>query len=437
MRSLIFKSFLQNLSMIKKQKGPGKFGEHRLAKETVAVPPERKEIKKIQAEKPLLSYHAFDAVDEARQLGMLRKKIRHAELSPTFRCPEDCGGCPDRISLHVGELAEKQIGKKEWFAIINKLIKLGVEYFLLIGGTIDSHPLTPEMMQYILDKEPPTDVGWFTDGIMLQDWQTGKFNFLFERLNGNDRLLQLTTHVSADYLVNEGVNSEGPILNPSKRWENEYGGSRYYKSAFSERLVRNLIKKGAKRVVLNTAISAHNIDEVIKVYDFVGELQNYALQIDSPTVVLHTFSPWTWRPHLARGDNPRNYDQKALLSQKHIPKLQEISRYILADTQARIKKGKPRINGNSSGYIAGLPDFAVTQDVPYLHGSGELAVLPDGTVRIDPVFISVRELQVAKSPYGYRDRDIDFPPFARYDKKIKSSPFPNLIQSTRGKTDWR
>lgn len=414
-----------------------KFGEHRLAKKTVVIPPERKEIERIQKEKPPSEYHGFDAVDEARGLGLLRKKIRHAELSPTFRCPEDCGGCPDRISLHVGEPAEKQIGKKEWFAIIDNLIKLGVEYFLLIGGTIDSHTLTPEMMQYFLDKKPPTDVGWFTDGIMLQDWQTGKFNFLFERLNENDRLLKLTNHVSADYLVQEGASSKGPILDPSKRWENEYGGSRYYKSAFSERLARNLIKKGAKRVVLNTAISAHNIDEVIKVYDFVGELQDYAARIDSPTVVLHTFSPWTWRPHLARGDNPKNYDQKALLSQKHVSKLQEISKYILAETQERIKQGKPRIAGNSSGYIAGLPDFAVTQDVPYLHGSGELAVQPDGTVRIDPVFISARMLQVAKSPYGYRDRDIDFPPFTMYDKKIKGKTFPNLIQSTRGKTVWR
>ncbi len=410
------------------------FGPHRLASKTIPIPLERKVIAKFQEAR---TYQDWEAVDQAKQLGLLRPKIRHAELSPTFRCPEDCGGCPDRASLHVGDPPEKQIGEKEWLAIADRMIKLGVEYFMLIGGTIDGNPATRKLMTHILSKKPPVDVAWFTDGIMLQNWKTGEHNILFELLRKEGNMLGLTTHVSADYFVREGTNLEGAILDPKIRWENEFGGSRYYKSAFGERLARTLIRFKAKRAVLNTAISAHNLDQVIPIYNYVAKLQDYARKIDSPTVVLYTFSPWQWRVHLARGDNPKNYNRASLLSQKHVPKLKKISEFLLQDTWKRIKEGRPRVAANSSGYIAGLVHHGIFQDTPCDPESGEITAEPSGRIRMDPIFVSARVLKHAFSSYGYRDRDIDKPPFSIYDKKLLGPAFPNLIQSTRGKAEWR
>lgn len=415
----------------------GIFGEHRLATKTIEIPPERQEIERLQAERPNAAYHGFDAVNEADELGLLRSITRHAEVSSTYKCPEDCGGCPDRVSLHRSDQKEKQMTLEDAEGTIDKLRELGVEYFLLIGGTIDGHSYTPKLMRYILDKGGATDVGWFTDGIMLLNPHTGKVNPLFEKLVSEGGLLDLTTHVSADYLVDAGARGEGAILDPSIRWESHHGGSRFYKSAFSERLARTLIEKGARRVILNTAISAHNIDQVIPVYNFVGLLQEYAREINSPTAVLFTFSPWVWRPHLARGDDPRNYDASTFLNHSHVSLLSEISRYILGDTQRRIDGNRPRIAANSSGFIAGFPDFAVTQDVSYINGSSEFAVQPNGVVRIDPLFVSPKILLVARNPYGYRDRDLDNNPFDQYNGKINDPIFSNLIQTTRGEVAWR
>lgn len=409
------------------------FGPHRLASKTIPVPPERVAIAILQEAR---TYQGWDALDEAKRLGLLRPKIRHAELSPTFRCPEDCGGCPDRASLHVGDPPEKQISEKEWLTIADTMIKLGVEYFMLIGGTIDGNPATRKLMTHVLSKKPPVDVGWFTDGIMLQNWKTGEPNILFEVLRSGGNMLGLTTHVSADFLVKEGTNLDGPILDPKIRWENEYGGSRYYKSAFGERLARTLVRLKAKRVILNTAISAHNLDQVIPVYNYVTELQEYAKKIDSPTAVLYTFSPWQWRVHLARGDNPKNYDRSSFLSQKHQRKLKQIRSHILEDTWKRIKDKRPRVAGNSSGYIAGLPHHGIYQDTPCNPSSGEIAAEPSGRIRIDPIFVSAKMLRHAFSSYGYRDRDIDNPPFAQYNKGLSGPTFPNLIQTTRGGVAW-
>lgn len=410
-------------------------GVHRLATETIAIPPERAAIAEIQAN---VKHAGWSAVREASELNLLRPSIRHAELSPTYRCPEDCGGCPDRASLHLGDPLERQLNKDEWFGIVDRLHDIGVEYFLLIGGTIDRHPITPQLMAYIPRKGKPADVGWFTDGIMLQNPHTGQPTPILSRLMREGGMRNISTHVSADYVVPQGVEKDGPILDPRIRWENEYGGSRYYKSAYGERLARRLVELGARRVVLNTAISAHNIDEVLNIYSYAVELQEEAERLATGTVVLYTVSPWIWRPHLARGDEPGNYDATTLLRAEHIPKLEEISRVLLEDTRERLQSGKPRVAGNSSGYLAGLPYFAVTQDIGYPHGSGELAVQPDGTVRIDSVFMSAQSLLFARNPYGYRDRDIDHPPFAHYNLfPWVRTTFPNLIQTTRGDVQWR
>lgn len=407
-------------------------GAHRLAETTIAIPQERDAIAEIQSRR---TYSGWEAVEEAQEAGLLRQVTRHAELSPTFQCPEDCGGCPDRKSLHLDDPPESRIVYDEWFRIADRLKGLGVEYFMLIGGTIDRERITPALMKHLLAMGDGVDFGWFTDGILLQHPKTGAPTPLATRLIQDGGMLKGTTHVSADYLVPEGVAKEGPILDSSIRWENEYGGSRWFKSAFGERLVRKLIGVNAHRVVLNTAISAANLDQVIPVYNYAAELANYARDKGKDTVVLWTMSPWVWRPHLARGDDPRNYDARTFLRSEHNGVLEEISNYIVQDTARRISEGRSRVAGNSRGFIEGLPDFAIHQAVPYLHGSSEFAVQPDGIVRIDPVFTSASALSFAMNPYGYRDRDIDHNPF---DKYARGALWPNLIQTTR-KEDvaWR
>lgn len=400
-------------------------GGHRLAETTIAIPPERDAIAKIQERR---TYSGWEAVEEAGGEGLLRPKIRHAELSPTYQCPEDCGGCPDRKSLHLNDPPESRIVYDAWFGIADRLKRLGVEYFMLIGGTIDREKVTPALMRHILGMGDGADFGWFTDGIMLQHPKTGVATPLATRLIQEGGMLNGTTHVSADYLVPEGVAEDGPILDSSIRWENVHGGSRWFKSAFGERLARRLIDANARRVVLNTAVSAANIEEVLPVYNYAVALADYARESGKDTVVLWTMSPWVWRPHLARGDDPRNYDAQTFLRGEHGGALEELSKYIAQDTERRIHEGGSRVAGNSRGFIEGLPEFAITQDVPYNFGSSELAVQPDGTVRIDPVFTSPWALSVAKNPYGYRDRDIDHNPFDAY---ARGPLWSNLIQTTR------
>ncbi len=408
-------------------------GRGRLATHTVDVPPEGEAI---QAISRATVHTGWSAVEEARADGLLRSRIRQAELSPTWRCPEDCGGCPDRVSLHVKDPPEVQRSEAEWRDIIDRLVGLGVDYLMMIGGTIDRHALTVPLMQYIRSLPGSIDLGWFTDGILLHRWSDGRTNPLFERLIEDGGILEFSTHISADFVVPEGVAEEGPLLDPSLRWENARGGSRFYKSAYGLRLARNLIRRGARRVVLNTTIQPGNLDEVLPVYHHVAALQEYARSIGSATVVLHSVSPWVWRPHLARGDDPGNYAIESLLGPSHVDTLAHIGRTMVEDTWDRLARGVPRVAANSSGYLAGLSSFAVSQDVPYPHGSGMLAVTPDGTVRMDPVFASARALALARSPYGFRDRDLDFNPF------VALSPpggpvFENLLQTTRGDVAWR
>lgn len=368
----------------------------------------------------------------------MRPRIRQVELSPTLRCPEDCGGCPDRASLHLQAPREQQLPIEDWFAITERLVsEYGAEYFLFIGGTIDRHPHTPELIRHILGMPEPADVGWFTDGIMLLDARSGQLTPTWEKLHKQAKLLEITTHVSADYLVPQGIRGEGPVLDPGSRWQSQSGGSRYYKSAFGLRLARLLVGKGAKRVIVNTTIQAHNLQEVLKIYQYVADLQELARGIGSRTVVLHSLSPWAWRPHLARGDHPGNYDASTALTAEHRPQLEAISKYILEDTLHRDTQGIPRVTAQSSGYLRGLPEFSITQDVRYESGSGQLAVQPDGTVRVEPLFTSARMLEFARNPYGYRDRDIDCNPFDCYADELENHNFPNLVQSTRGSSTWR
>jgi len=125
---------------------------------------------------------------------------------------------------------------------------------------------------------------------------------------------------------------------------------------------------------LKNVYNFHNLKEVLKIYQHVAYLQELAREISSSTVVLHSHSPWAWRPHLARGGHPGNYDVSTGLTLEHRPELEAISQHML---------------------------------------------------------------ECARNPYSYRDRDIDSNPFNCYSSALENHNFPNLIQSTRGSNQWR
>mgnify|MGYP000287456403 CR=1 FL=1 len=378
-------------------------------------------------------YKGFEALEEAKEKypEVLRDTIPHWEFSPTFRCPEDCEGCPDRASLHIGIPPEERIGLKEWRKRVDFAEKEGGRYILLIGGTIDNIPFLPKLMRYI-HKKKVLDFGWFTDGIMLQDWRTGKPNELFERIVEEGNILEATTHVSADYLVVPQKNRSLP--NPKFRWEN----SRWFKSAYGLNLARTLVEAHAKRVVINTAISSLNIDQVIPIYLYTCHLAEYAKAIGSPTVVLHTFSPWQHKTHLIRGDDPRNYPASVFLTEKHVPELEKISQFLLEDTFNRLRHGLPRVEAVSSGYIEALPEDGWKQEKRMEKEPGVRCFTPDGTLRLDPVMVSAEMVRLNKTSYGYTDR----PLFENVEGKFENwwtkaigeenkDYFLNLIQSTK------
>ncbi len=391
--------------------------------------PERAAIAALKAER---TYQDDEALREAEELGLLGNPIQ-AELSPTFRCPMDCSGCPDGRSLHRGDQKEVQITESKWYGIVDRLAELGVKYFLLIGGTVDGHRMTPKLMSYLLSKDQPIDIGWFTDGMPLIHWRTGKPNKLFEKLVQQGRMLDLTTHISVDYLNSQAL-EQHELPNPKYGYSGETDSSRKVKSVFGLILAKLLVERGARRVIINSAISALNIDQTMLIYDAAAKLQEYARSLNSPTVVLHTISPWVWRPYMVKGDLT-DLDLNTILKDKHRAQLQEIGQYFLADTQQRIQLSRSRVAANSSGFIIGLPTFAISQDMPYKLGVEVLAIEPNGTMRMDPVFISARMLEHAQNSYGYRDRAIPNP-FDQYNLE-RVITFPNLVQTTRGNFQWR
>lgn len=233
-------------------------------------------------------YHELEAWEELRNLYpevLSPHPIVQWEFSPTWECPEDCGGCPDRASLHTADSPEARVDFEIWKDRVNFAVDRGGKYLLLIGGTIDRLPVARQTMRYILD-ETPADAAWFTDGIISTNWKTGKPNVMLDAWINEAKILQATTHVSADYL--NLPNPDGSLPSPEVRWEN----SRWYKSAYGLNLAHALAVRGAKRVIINTAVSATNINEVLPIYEHVKQLQDEIYAIGSGTVALLTISPW-------------------------------------------------------------------------------------------------------------------------------------------------
>ena len=350
--------------------------------------PEREAIMRIQKE--TWGFFGWDYVLYAQENDLFPQSgIQQAELSPTNRCPEDCHGCPDAVSNTIEKIrkgiiprTEPRIGLEKWKTIIKQLLAFRVRYFLLIGGTIDHLKITHELLKYLTELKDQLDwnfgIGWFTDGIPLLDKTTMEPNGLFSDLFTKANIGKVTTHISVDFLADP--------KNPYAKTD-----SRYYKSIFGLSLAQELIHRDVFRIVINTTLFPNNLGHIIPIYEYVCRLQDMATKLGRQTRVLHSISPWTWRPGLARGDNPGIYDPSKILTNEQYNELVQICKYIDDSTIYQIQNGEIRIIANSSGFIRGLPVFAITQDVPYPRAeSHTLAVEPNGTVRMDPVFPDAR-----------------------------------------------
>lgn len=375
-------------------------------------------------------YEAWFEMEQHFPKVMLPHPIVQWELSPTWRCPEDCGGCPDRASLHVGDRPEVLIDFETWKKRVDFAVTQGGQYLLLIGGTIDRMKVARQTMRYIL-RDTPADAGWFLDGIIVTDWKSGEPNMMLDVWIQEAGILDATTHVSADYL--NLPNKDGSLPSPQVRWEN----SRWYKSAYGLNLARVLIEKNAKRVIVNTAVSAHNINEVLPIYEHVKQLQQTAREMGRQTVVLWTVSPWQHYIHLLYGDDPSNYDKQTVLAANHQSALKKISEHILTDTFGRVQSGMERVAANSTGYLRALPHEGLYQTKSFngrMPGVGAFA--PDGTFMPDPMAQSALQLKrsnLFKTSYGYTDRvPVGEGNIWTLQKGVKDgTEFPNLVQSTK------
>jgi len=352
-----------------------------------------------------------------------RGQIVAAEVSPTLRCSEACAGCPDnrlelqkRIQADTEPKVEVVIPKEEMLDRITHLADLGVHHVMFIGGTIDHLHSLPALVDHTLNLGKDMRVSWFTDMIPQID-ERGELTKLFQRNLEHGWIKKVATHVSMDYPY-EGDPTASEIRLPPKKGrmekhESDPEYSRLFKSQYGAIGARRLIENGVRRVVINTTISSRNVDQIMAIYRQVGQLQEYAQSIGSATEVMWTFSPWIWRPHQARGDGADQSPFANGIQDYQMDEVNLVFGSILDDTYRRIHAGEQRILANSSGYTALMASgdsknrkIVVEQDVPYKQGNAEmLAVQPDGSIRLDPMFVGPELIVPFGSTFGYRDRD--------------------------------
>lgn len=365
-----------------------------------------------------------------------------AEVSPTLRCPEACSLCPDS-SILLAERIEQGLATKyedradpELFRKRVKVLSdLGVEHFMIIGGTVDHLPELPELVKSILGLD--RNVSWFTDMITQIDQQTGQPSIVMRNNLAHGWLQKVATHLSMDYPYNGDLFSDRPDL-PVKRGrslkfaqDGEY--SRRFKSEYGVVGARRLIEACVRRVVVNITVGPKNLYGIPDIYSQVARMQKYAEEINSPTEVLVTFSEMIFRPQQARGDSPIDSPSSAGLQMEDIPLANRVFTDILDDTYDRIALGKPRLLANSSGYTHLIADLqyrqiVVDQELPYEDGRPEMyQVTPKGDVWLDPMFPGP-ELRVVNSIFGYRDRvpSRDRNPFVRFQSNDREW-FPNIV----------
>ncbi len=396
----------------------------------------------------MVDWGAYEAIAWGHDVGLYKKgAVVVAELSPSLRCPETCSGCPDsseltQAAIRRGEIPtiEPRASQEDMLHRVSELHELGVSHVMNIGGTIDHLPELRPLIERQL--ELGMVVSWFTDGIpQLTD--RGQPTKLLEKNLEAGWLSKVATHVSTDYPYGYGRGQVIDLFNdelelPSKkgrvgefRQDPEY--SRVFKSQYGAILMMRLIEAGARRVVANMTISKANFDQIGPMYNQAVALQDYAHQIDSPTEVLFTFSPWVWRPHQARGDNPSEHSPNDAVGHAEMPAVNRALSEVLNDTYERVAEGRSRILANSSGYTSlhaerAFQDEAVLQDVGYPGGRPLiLNVSPTAELNLDPMFKGP-ELAHVKSTFGYMDRTYkpSQNPFSRFHHGNRLY-LPNLI----------
>lgn len=410
--------------------------------EDLRFPEERAAVAKIQAAH---HFEGDDAVEWAIKERLFQPgDVVVAEVCPTLRCPEDCPGCDSSLSRVKEEIEQGLLLKRENRAApeqvaqrIRYLQSLGVEHLMFIGGTIDYLPELPDLIK--LSQEQEMRVSWFTDCIPLIDEVSGLPTPFLEKHLVNGWIKNVSTHVSVDYPFEADFLAEVVAL-PPKRGRSTLGDvdpefSRRFKSTYGVIGMRRLIEAGVKRVVGNMTLAAANVDQLVPVYDQISALAAYGQSIGSPTEVHFTFSPWIWRPHQARGDNPQFNPASKGLQAKDMSRLNQGMQLILADTYHRLSLGRPRILANSSGFTwlhtgedPEMQRIIVEQDTGYPRGRPEMFnVTPAGDLWLDPMFPGP-ELAVIKNLFGYRDREprLERNPFTQFSDP-DHSVFSNLI----------
>ncbi len=405
----------------------------------LAFPEERAAVKAIQEK---INFSGTQALDWAREQNLFNNgDISCAEFSPTFRCSEACPGCPDSVLILARNIRQGLVPAQEDRATpeqmlerINLLPKLGVKHVMMIGGTIDREPELANQVNHALGKG--LVVSWFTDGILLTEQNDGSPNELFRQHLSKGWLSRVYTHLSMDYV------SEADFLKacklPSKagrltQFAVDGEQSRRFKSQYGARAAKNLVDAGVARVFINMTVSSRNADQLLPIYDQVKILQDYALDSGSPTHVLMTFSPWTWRPHQARGDALQDCQATSGLQTESAARPSDALDKILELEYQRIETNKPRLLANSSGFINFFADprnreAVVSQTLPYLNGRPEMIqIMPNGDVKMDPMFWGP-ELPAVNNIFGYRDRDPRFKhnPFVQFQPQNRPW-FPNLV----------
>lgn len=404
-------------------------------------PQERAKVKKIQEK---LSFKRIEALNWAKKNSLFEKgDCWSGEISPTFRCPQACPGCPDSILILMRKIKEGIVSAKEdkttvkiMKSRIKCLVDEGVKHFMFIGGTIDSVPELGDELEYTMDLSDQVIVSWFTDGIPQTVEETGEPTELFKKNLKAGWLSKVTTHLSTDYPYIKDLFSDKVWL-PHKqgktqefKMDGEY--SRKFKSQYGAICAKNLIRHKVNRVYLNMTVSPRNLNQVMAIYEQAKELQKYAQRIGSSTEVLWTFSPWAWRPHQTRGDDLKDCNANLGLAIKDMPKVNKFFSKILKLEYQRINEGGKRLLATSSGFVNFFadPQFrqqVVDQELPYSNKFEMIEILPSGDLRMDPMFWGP-ELPHVNNIFGYRDRDPrqNRNPFTKFQPQ-KKLWFPNLI----------
>lgn len=419
--------------------------ERTTSKIKLAFSGERVAVEAIQKQ---TNFYGTQALDWGRETGLYNEgDIYCGEFSPTLRCSEACPGCPDSVLIltrdikaGLADAVEDRATPEQMLKRIDLLAELGVRHVMMIGGTIDKDPRLGDQVTHAL--ETGLLVSWFTDGILLTQENDGKPDVLFLHHLKAGWLSRVSTHLSMDYPAEGDFLADALKLPQKKGRVGEFAAdgeqSRRFKSQYGARAAKNLVDAGVARVFVNMTVSSHNVDQFQPIYEQTKKLQEYAQAIDSPTQVLMTFSPWTWRPHQARGDNLMDCQSSSGLQTETAAYLSVVLGQIVESEYKRIEAGKSRLLANSSGFSnffieSQYRKSVVNQELSYSDGKPEIIqVMPNGDVKMDPMFWGP-ELGVVNNIFGYRDRDPrpSHNPFVRFQPKDKPW-FPNFVALPAG-----